>query len=100
MASGGDTVQKDLLSGLTLWPNSGFRFRVPGLNGLEAGAANAVLAGRVRGTVTARWMRGSQSPRGSSRWSNSWTGRRSSPSSNPAAGWILRRRFHQRGTQH
>ena len=47
MASGGDTVQKDLLSGLTLWPNSGFRFRVPGLNGLEAGAANTVLADRT-----------------------------------------------------
>ena len=47
MANGGDAVVKDLLSGLTLWPNSGFRFRVPGLNGVEAGAADAALADRT-----------------------------------------------------
>ncbi len=47
MSNGGDAVLKDLLSGLTLWPNSGFRFRVPGLNGLEAGAADAALADRT-----------------------------------------------------
>lgn len=47
MANGGNAVLKDLRSGLTLWPNSGFRFRVPGLAALEAGAADAALADRT-----------------------------------------------------
>lgn len=37
----------DLLSGLTLWPSSGFLFAVPGLAGLKEGPATAALAHRV-----------------------------------------------------
>ena len=47
MSNTGRQVLSDLLSGLTLWPNSGFLFPVPGLAGVTAGAANAALATRV-----------------------------------------------------
>jgi hypothetical protein len=47
MLNGGDTVLTDLLSGLTLWPRSGFLFAVPGLAGITEGSATAALARRV-----------------------------------------------------
>jgi Carboxypeptidase regulatory-like domain len=36
-----------LLSGLTLWPNSGFLFAVPGLAGVDQGKADGALSDRV-----------------------------------------------------
>ena len=47
LSNGGQTPLKDLRSGLTLWPNSGFLFAVPGLAGVEDGAATAALSDRV-----------------------------------------------------
>ncbi len=47
MNNGGGVRLDGLLSGLTLWPNSGYRFGVPGLDGLEHGAATAALAKRT-----------------------------------------------------
>jgi hypothetical protein len=43
----GKQVVADLLSGLTLWPNSGFLFPVPGLAGITEGTAAGALADRV-----------------------------------------------------
>src|SRR6516162_7022837 len=39
MTNGGAQPLPDLLSGLTLWPNSGFLFAVPGLAGVTEGSA-------------------------------------------------------------
>ncbi len=47
MSNGGEVRLDALLSGLTLWPNSGYRFGVPGLDGLEHGSATAALAKRT-----------------------------------------------------
>lgn len=47
MRNGGDETLGNLLSGLTLWPSSGFLFAVPGLAGLQQGAADAALSNRV-----------------------------------------------------
>jgi Carboxypeptidase regulatory-like domain len=47
MTNGGTRSLPDLLSGLTLWPNSGFLFAVPGLAGVTEGSAADALADRV-----------------------------------------------------
>ena len=47
MTNEGDTTLTDLLSGLTLWPSSGYLFAVPGLAGVNEGKATAALAPRV-----------------------------------------------------
>jgi Carboxypeptidase regulatory-like domain len=47
MTNEGDTELTGLLSGLTLWPSSGFLFAVPGLAGVTEGSAQAALASRV-----------------------------------------------------
>jgi hypothetical protein len=47
MRNGGTHPLPDLLSGLTLWPNSGFLFAVPGLAGVKEGKADGALADRV-----------------------------------------------------
>jgi hypothetical protein len=47
LRNGGDVALPNLLSGLTLWPNSGFMFGVPGLQGVPEGKADAPLAHRV-----------------------------------------------------
>ncbi|HEY2661189.1 MAG TPA: CehA/McbA family metallohydrolase [Caulobacteraceae bacterium] len=47
MTNGGAGALNDLRSGLTLWPNSGFLFAVPGLAGVEDGPAAAALSDRV-----------------------------------------------------
>ncbi|MBV9724500.1 MAG: phosphoesterase, partial [Gammaproteobacteria bacterium] len=47
MSNGGTRALEDLLSGLTLWPNSGFLFPVPGLAGVTEGSAAGALADRV-----------------------------------------------------
>jgi hypothetical protein len=47
MTNDGDVALPDLLSGLTLWPNSGFVFQVPGLAGTEQGSADGALSDRV-----------------------------------------------------
>jgi predicted metal-dependent phosphoesterase TrpH len=47
MRNGGTTPMADLLSGLTLWPNSGFLFPVPGMAGVKEGKADGALADRV-----------------------------------------------------
>lgn len=47
MTNGGTQTLTDLLSGLTLWPNSGFLFAVPGLAGVNEGSAAGALADRV-----------------------------------------------------
>lgn len=47
MSNTGQQELRDLLSGLTLWPNSGFLFPVPGLAGVTEGPANAALSDRV-----------------------------------------------------
>ncbi len=44
MTNGGKRTLADLLSGLTLWPNSGYLFAVPGV---KEGSAAAALADRV-----------------------------------------------------
>ncbi|MDB6083966.1 MAG: hypothetical protein JWN43_1847 [Gammaproteobacteria bacterium] len=46
MTNAGDALP-GLLSGLTLWPNSGFLFGVPGLQGIAESEAGAALADRV-----------------------------------------------------
>jgi hypothetical protein len=45
----GKTALPGLLSGLTLWPNSGFLFAVPGLAGVSEGPAGGALSDRVVG---------------------------------------------------
>ena len=47
MHNGGTHTLADLLSGLTLWPNSGFLFAVPGLAGVTEGSAAGALSDRV-----------------------------------------------------
>ncbi len=47
MTNGGPSALRGLLSGLTLWPNSGFLFGVPGLQGVAEGKAGAAPAARV-----------------------------------------------------
>src|SRR5262249_61591928 len=47
MANEGDRPLPDLLSGFTLWPNSGYLFPVPGLAGVKAGPAAGALSSRV-----------------------------------------------------
>ncbi len=47
MTNGGTRTLPDLLSGLTLWPNSGFLFAVPGLAGVTEGSATGALSDRV-----------------------------------------------------
>lgn len=47
MSNGGDAALPDLLSGLTLWPNSGFLFGVPGMQGVGESTTEAALADRV-----------------------------------------------------
>jgi hypothetical protein len=47
MSNGGTRALEDLLSGLTLWPNSGFLFPVPGLAGVTEGSAAGALSDRV-----------------------------------------------------
>lgn len=47
MTNEGDAALPDLLSGLTLWPSSGFLFPVPGLAGVNEGPAAGALAHRV-----------------------------------------------------
>jgi hypothetical protein len=47
MHNGGKHALTDLLSGLTLWPNSGFLFAVPGLAAVSAGKADGALSDRV-----------------------------------------------------
>jgi len=47
MDNEGDQPLTDLLSGLTLWPNSGFLFAVPGLAGVNSGPADGALSPRV-----------------------------------------------------
>jgi len=44
-----DMALSGLLSGLTLWPNSGFLFPVPGLAGVTEGTMDGALARRVVG---------------------------------------------------
>ena len=47
MSNEGSVTLGALLSGFTLWPNSGFLFPVPGLAGLTEGKATGALAPRV-----------------------------------------------------
>ncbi len=47
MTNDGSEPLPDLLSGLTLWPRSGFLFAVPGLAGVTEGKADGALAKRV-----------------------------------------------------
>jgi hypothetical protein len=47
MTNGGTRTLPELLSGLTLWPNSGFLFAVPGLAGVTEGSAAGALSKRV-----------------------------------------------------
>ena len=47
MTNEGSTALPGLLSGLTLWPSSGFLFAVPGLAGVTEGDAAGALAARV-----------------------------------------------------
>jgi hypothetical protein len=47
MTNGGATPLTNLRSGVTLWPNSGFLFAVPGLAGVADGAAAGALSDRV-----------------------------------------------------
>jgi hypothetical protein len=47
MRNDGPVARSGLLSGFTLWPNSGHRFGVPGLGGLEHGSAAGALADRT-----------------------------------------------------
>ena len=55
MTNGGSAPLTDLRSGVTLWPNSGFLFAVPGLAGVEDGPAKAALSNRVV-AYDADWM--------------------------------------------
>jgi hypothetical protein len=47
MTNGGQAPLTNLRSGVTLWPNSGFLFAVPGLAGVEDGPATGALSNRV-----------------------------------------------------
>lgn len=47
MHNEGDAALRDLLSGLTLWPQGGFVFAVPALAGITESAATAALSDRV-----------------------------------------------------
>src|SRR5215831_6532074 len=47
MQNGGTRTLTDLLSGLTLWPNSGYLFAVPGLAGVIEGSAAEAVSDRV-----------------------------------------------------
>ena len=47
MTNEGETALEGLLSGLTLWPSSGFLFAVPGMAGITEGPASAALDRRV-----------------------------------------------------
>ena len=47
MHNEGATALPELLSGLTLWPQGGFIFPVPGMAGVTEGAADAALSDRV-----------------------------------------------------
>jgi hypothetical protein len=47
MTNGGKAPLTGLRSGVTLWPNSGFLFAVPGLAGVEDGPATGALSDRV-----------------------------------------------------
>lgn len=47
LANLGSAPLKDLRSGVTLWPNSGYLFAVPGLAGVEDGPAKGALSDRV-----------------------------------------------------
>ena len=47
MTNGGDTPLMNLLSGLTLWPSSGYLLAVPGLQGVHHGPAAGALSDRV-----------------------------------------------------
>lgn len=47
MTNEGGEALPDLRSGLTLWPDSGYLFAVPGLAGVEDGPADEALADRV-----------------------------------------------------
>ncbi len=47
MTNDGPAPLKDLRSGLTLWPNSGYLFAVPGLADVEDGPAAGALSDRV-----------------------------------------------------
>ena len=47
MTNGGATPLPNLRSGVTLWPNSGFLFAVPGLAGVADGPAAGALSDRV-----------------------------------------------------
>jgi len=47
MTNGGSTPLTNLRSGVTLWPNSGFLFAVPGLAGVADGPAAGALSDRV-----------------------------------------------------
>src|SRR4030095_51018 len=47
MPNDADAPQRHLLPGLTLCPNVGYVFPVPGLADVEAGAADAALSDRV-----------------------------------------------------
>jgi hypothetical protein len=55
MRNGGEVAQSALLSGFTLWPNSGFRFGVPGMADPEHGPAAGALADRTI-AYDADWM--------------------------------------------
>ena len=44
MTNEGDSPLPDLLSGLTLWPSSGYLFSVPGMAGVTEGKADGALA--------------------------------------------------------
>jgi hypothetical protein len=47
MTNDGPAALAGLLSGLTLWPNSGFLLAVPGMQGVSEGRADAAFADRV-----------------------------------------------------
>jgi hypothetical protein len=55
MTNGGSTPLTNLRSGVTLWPNSGFLFAVPGLAGVPDGPATGALSDRVV-AYDADWM--------------------------------------------
>ncbi len=46
MTNRGSEPLTDLMSGFTLWPDSGYEFAVPGLAGVNSGTAEAALADR------------------------------------------------------
>ncbi len=46
MTNEGDAPLEDQMSGLTLWPDSGYEFAVPGLAGVNSGSSEAALSDR------------------------------------------------------